>query len=38
MCKLSVFTSKNLRWLNEQVKRVLKSDTRPVSRLYDFEV
>ena len=38
MCKLSVCISKNLRWLNEQVKRVLRSDTRPVSRLYDFQV
>ena len=30
--------SKNLKWLNKQVKRVLRSDTRPVSRLYDFQV
>ena len=37
-CKLSVCISKNLRWLNEQVKKVLRSDTRPVSRLYDFQV
>ena len=28
MCKLSVCISKNLRWLNKQVKRVLRSDTR----------
>ena len=35
-CKLSVRVSKNLRWLNKQVKRVPRSDTRPVSRLYDF--
>ena len=26
-CKLSVCISKNLRWLNKQVKRVLRSDT-----------
>ena len=35
---MSVCISKNLRWLNKQVKRVLRSDTRPVSRLYDFQV
>ena len=38
MCKLSVCISRNLRWLNKQVKRVLRSDIRPVSRLYDFQV
>ena len=37
-CKLSVCLSKNLRWLNEQFKRVLRSDTRPVSRLNNFQV
>ena len=37
-CKLSVCTSRNLRWLNKQVKRVRRSDTRLVSRLYDFQV
>ena len=42
---LSVCISKNLRWLNsqkskesKQVKRVLRSDTRMVSRFYDFQV
>ena len=38
MYKLSVCISKNLRWLNEQSKRVLRYDTRSVSRLYDFQV
>ena len=28
--------SVRIRWLNK-VKRVLRSDTRPVSRLYDFQ-
>ena len=37
-CKLSVCISKNLRWLDKRVKKVLRSDTRPVSRLYDFQV
>ena len=37
-CKFSACISKNLGWLNEQVKRVLRSDTRSVSRLYDFDV
>ena len=37
-CNLSVCISRNLRWLNKQVKRVLRSDTRPVLRLYDFQV
>ena len=35
---MSACISKNLRWLNEQVKRVLRCDTRPVWRLYDFLV
>ena len=36
-----VCISKNLRplrWLNEQVKRALRYDTRPVPRLFDFQV
>ena len=37
-CKLCVCLSKNLKWLNKQFKRPLRSDTRPVSRLYDFQV
>ena len=37
-CKLSVCLNKNLRWLNEQVKRVLRYLTRPISRLYDFQM
>ena len=35
---MSICISKSLRWLNKQVKRALKSDTRPVSRPYDFQV
>ena len=37
-CNLFVCISKDLRWWNKQVKRVLRSDTRPVSRLSDFQV
>ena len=36
--KLSVCISKNLRWLNKPVKIVLRSDTRPVACLCDFQV
>ena len=36
--ELSVSTIKNLTWFNEQVKRVLRYDIRPVSRLYNFQV
>ena len=36
--KTSVCISKNLKWLNEQVKKVRRYDTRPVSRPYDFQV
>ena len=36
VCVLSVCVSKHLRWFNKQVKRELRSYTRPVSRLYDF--
>ena len=37
-CELSVSTIKNLTWLNEQVKRVLRFDIRPVSRLNNFQM
>ena len=36
--KLSVYISKNLQWLNKQVKRVLRHDTRTVSRLNNFQL
>ena len=40
MCKLSVsvINNLNLRWLNEQVQRLLRDNTRPVLHLYDFQV
>ena len=35
---MSVCISKNLRCLKKEVKRVLRYDTRPVSRLYKFQM